>query len=62
MKQVRIGGQAVLEGIMMKGPASYSLAVRKADGEIAVEVTPYRSFCERKGLLRVPIVRGVINL
>ena len=61
MKQVRIGGQAVLEGIMMKGPASYSLAVRKADGEIAVEVTPYRSFCERKGLLRVPIVRGVIN-
>jgi len=61
MKQVRIGGQAVLEGIMMRGPASYSLAVRKSDGEIAVEVTPYRSFSEKKKLNKVPIVRGVIN-
>ncbi len=61
MKQVRIGGQAVLEGIMMKGPESYSLAVRKPDGEVAVEVTPYRSLCERKGLQRVPILRGIIN-
>ena len=61
MKQVRIGGQAVLEGIMMKGPASYSLAVRKPDGEIAVEVTSYRSFSERKKLNRIPILRGIIN-
>ena len=61
MKQVRIGGQAVLEGIMMRGPESYSLAVRKSDGEIAVDVKPYRSFSERKNLNKVPIVRGVIN-
>ncbi len=61
MKQVRIGGQAVLEGIMMRGPESYSLAVRKSDGEIAVDVKPYRSFSERKKLNKVPIVRGVIN-
>ena len=61
MKQVRIGGQAVLEGIMMRGPVSYSLAVRKSNGEIAVEVKPYRSFSERKKLNKVPIVRGVIN-
>ena len=61
MKQVRIGGQAVLEGIMMRGPASYSLAVRKSDGEIAVDVTPYRSFGERKKLNKIPIVRGVVN-
>ena len=61
MKQVRIGGQAVLEGIVMRGPASYSLAVRKSDGEIAVDVTPYRSFGERKKLNKIPIVRGVVN-
>jgi uncharacterized protein YqhQ len=61
MKQVRIGGQAVLEGIMMRGPASYALAVRKPDGEIALEVTPYKSFAEKKKLNKVPIVRGVIN-
>lgn len=61
MKQVRIGGQAVLEGIMMRGPASYSLAVRKSDGEIAVEVTPYQSFSERRKMNKIPILRGVIN-
>ena len=46
---------------MMRGPESYSLAVRKSDGEIAVDVKPYRSFSERKNLNKVPIVRGVIN-
>ncbi len=61
MKRVSIGGQAVLEGIMMKGPDSYSLAVRKEDGEIALEVHPYRSFAEDKHLQGVPIVRGVVN-
>ena len=61
MKRVGIGGQAVLEGIMMKGPDKYSLAVRKEDGEIALEVHPYQSFGERKHLDRVPIVRGIIN-
>ena len=61
MKQVRIGGQAVLEGIMMKGPTSYSLAVRKSDGEIALQVTPYRSITERKKMNKIPIVRGVIS-
>ena len=61
MKRVSIGGQAVLEGIMMKGPESYSLAVRKEDGEIALEVHPYVSFSDRKKLNRIPIVRGVVN-
>ena len=61
MKQVRIGGQAVLEGIMMKGPTCYALAVRKSNGEVAVDITPYSSFGERKKLNRIPIVRGVVN-
>lgn len=46
---------------MMKGPESYALAVRKEDGEIATELTPYVSFGERKKLNRIPIVRGVVN-
>ena len=61
MKRVSIGGQAVLEGIMMKGPDSYALSVRKTDHEIEVITTPYISFGERSKLGQIPIVRGVIN-
>ena len=61
MKRVSIGGQAVLEGIMMKGPESYALAVRKPDKEIDVQVTPYKSLGEKHKPANFPIVRGVIN-
>lgn len=56
-----IGGQAVLEGIMMKNKDSYAVAVRKADGEIDVEVDVYRGvLCESK-LKTVPFIRGIFN-
>lgn len=61
MKRVSIGGQAVLEGIMMKGPDSYALAVRKPDKEIDVQVTPYKSLGEKHKPANIPIIRGVIN-
>lgn len=61
MKRVNIGGQAVLEGVMMKGPESYALAVRKPNKEIEVKVTEYISFGEKHKALNIPIVRGVIN-
>ncbi len=61
MKRVSIGGQAVLEGIMMKGPESYALAVRKPDKEIDVQVTPYKSMGEKHKPANIPIVRGVVN-
>ncbi len=61
MKKVNIGGQAVLEGVMMKGPDSYALAVRKPDKEIEVKVTPYRSIGEKHKGLSIPIIRGVVN-
>ena len=61
MKRVSIGGQAVLEGVMMKGPKSYALAVRKPDKEIEVQVTPYVSMGERHKSLSIPILRGVVN-
>ena len=61
MKKVNIGGQAVLEGVMMKGPKSYALAVRKPDKEIEVKVTEYQSIGEKHKGLNIPLVRGVVN-
>ncbi|SEG07235.1 Uncharacterized conserved protein YqhQ [Eubacterium ruminantium] len=61
MKEIHIGGQAVLEGVMMKGPDSYALSVRKPDHEIEVTVTEYNSFGSKCALFRIPIIRGVVN-
>ena len=61
MKRTYIGGQAVLEGVMMKGPESYALAVRKPDKEIEVKVTEYISFGEKHKACRLPLIRGVVN-
>ena len=57
-----IGGQAVLEGVMMRGPSAWSVAVRKPDGEIAEVNRPISSFLLRHRWARVPIVRGVFAL
>jgi uncharacterized protein YqhQ len=57
-----IGGQAVLEGVMMRGPSAWSVAVRKADGDIAEVNRPIASVLLRHKWLRIPIVRGVVAL
>src|ERR671939_122992 len=57
-----IGGQAVLEGVMMRGPSIWGVAVRKPDGEIAQVSRPVESPMARHWLLRLPVVRGVIAL
>ena len=57
-----IGGQAVLEGVMMRSPSNWSLAVRKPDGEIAEVNHPIRSVMARHWFFRLPVVRGVIAL
>jgi uncharacterized protein YqhQ len=57
-----IGGQAVLEGVMMRSPAHWSLAVRKPDGEIAEVNRPISSLMARHWFFRLPVVRGVIAL
>jgi uncharacterized protein YqhQ len=57
-----IGGQAVLEGVMMRGPSAWSVAVRKADGEIAEVNRPIASVLLKHKWLRIPIVRGVVAL
>jgi len=57
-----IGGQAVLEGVMMRGPRNWSVAVRKPDGEIAQVAKEIDPLMARHRLLRLPVVRGVIAL
>jgi uncharacterized protein YqhQ len=57
-----IGGQAVLEGVMMRGPAHWALAVRKPDGEIAEVQRPIKSLMARHWVWRLPVIRGVIAL
>lgn len=62
MKSSNIGGQAVLEGIMMKHGNEYSVAVRKPDGEICVTKNTYQSITGKlEGLTRIPFVRGMFN-
>jgi uncharacterized protein YqhQ len=57
-----IGGQAVLEGVMMRGPSNWSLAVRKPDGEIAQLNREIHSVMARHRFFRLPIIRGIIAL
>ena len=61
MKRVRIGGQAVMEGVMMKNGDKYAVAVRKPDQEIEVKVVDYVSVGSRSAFFRIPIIRGVVN-
>lgn len=56
-----IGGQAVLEGVMMKNKEKYAVAVRKPDGEIVVEVENYQGTFSESKLRKLPFIRGVIN-
>jgi uncharacterized protein YqhQ len=57
-----VGGQAVLEGVMMRGPSNWSVAVRKPDGEIAHVNQPISSPMARHRLYRLPIIRGIVAL
>ena len=57
-----IGGQAVLEGVMMRGPRNWAVAVRKPDGEIAHVWRTIDPLMARHWALRLPIVRGVVAL
>jgi uncharacterized protein YqhQ len=57
-----IGGQAVLEGVMMRGPSNWAVAVRKPDGQIAEVCRPIESVMKRHWVFRLPVIRGVIAL
>ena len=61
MKYSGIGGQALIEGIMMKNKDNYAMAVRKPNGEIVVEKDTYVSLTEKVKFFSLPFVRGIFN-
>lgn len=56
-----IGGQAVLEGVMMKNKEKYAVAVRKPDGEIEIDVEAYEGVWHGSKIKEIPFIRGVFN-
>lgn len=60
MARVNIGGQAVLEGVMMKGVNHYAVSVRKSDGTIVTETKECKSIAERIKLFKLPLFRGML--
>lgn len=61
-KIMPVGGQAVIEGVMMRSPKRIATAVRRASGKIEVRVDPFESLIQKHKWLNIPIVRGAITL
>lgn len=61
-KKNTVGGQAILEGVMMRGKEKVSWAIRKSSDEIVVEQFPFNSVCKKYKILASPVLRGAINL
>jgi uncharacterized protein YqhQ len=59
---MNIGGQAVIEGVMMRSPTYYATAVRTPQGRIVIQKTPYVGLTHRFKFLNIPIIRGAISL
>jgi len=57
-----VGGQAVMEGVMMRGVSAWAVATRGKDGSIAVQAHPVESWVTRSPALRWPVIRGVVAL
>jgi uncharacterized protein YqhQ len=57
-----VGGQAVMEGVMMRGVSTWAVGVRKPDGEVDVQSFPLVSWTKRRRVFRLPVVRGVVAL
>lgn len=62
MEKINVGGQAVLEGVMMRAPRSMAVAVRRPSGEIAVKKEEVIPLSERYPIVKLPIVRGAVAL
>jgi|LFRM01.1.fsa_nt_gb uncharacterized protein YqhQ len=61
MKKCNIGGQAVIEGVMMRAPSRMAIAVRRSDGEIVVDTRELGSIKDRYPILKWPVVRGIVT-
>src|SRR3990172_7027902 len=60
MAEFNVGGQAVIEGVMMRSIDRVSTAVRVPSGEILIKSDPYKSLAHRFKLLNVPVIRGAV--
>ena len=60
MKFSGVGGQAVMEGVMMRNKDYYAVAVRKPDKEIEVKVSEYEGIIKNKRIRKIPVLRGMI--
>lgn len=61
-EKTTVGGQAVIEGVMMRGRFNMATAVRKSNGEIEVEVRKNEPYCKRNKLFSLPLIRGFVTL
>jgi uncharacterized protein YqhQ len=59
---MQVGGQAVIEGVMMRAPGSVATAVRRANGDIVVKQENYASVVEKYKILKLPVLRGAVGL
>ena len=62
MEKPIVGGQAVIEGVMMRGFGKVATAVREPDGNINVQVKPVSSIADRYPILKLPLLRGAVSL
>ncbi len=61
-KKFNVGGQAVIEGVMMRGPGKIAVAVRQSDGQILVDLKPAGTIADKYPILKKPLLRGVVAL
>ena len=59
---MRVGGQAIMEGVLMRSPNFWGMAVRTPTGEMDLRAERFRSVTRRSKLLRLPIIRGAVSL
>jgi len=62
MKKTSIGGEALIEGVMMRGPEDIAIAIRKSDGEIIIDKKPSKTLAKRFKIFKVPIIRGAVGM
>ena len=61
-EKLMVGGQAVIEGVMMRGPKKVATAVREPSGVITVDVKPINSLAEKYPIFKKPFFRGILSL
>jgi uncharacterized protein YqhQ len=62
MKKTSIGGEALIEGIMMRGPNDIAIAIRKPEGDIEVDKKPLQTLAKRHKIFKLPIIRGAVGM